>query len=124
MTVRKTVQATVIALCVASAASSASAASRHHAVRHHASRGCVRTVDVAAIPLPPLPTTDHVCVVNSAEHPIRHRGVVGIVERAHRAHMRVRASIYRTFLSAHRSGRGSAGRSRRGRLRPPPSSFE
>ncbi|HEX3552830.1 MAG TPA: hypothetical protein VIA62_06340 [Thermoanaerobaculia bacterium] len=70
---------------------------RTHPRIHH--RVYDRTVDVAASPLPPLPTLDHVRVVNSADHPSRHHGLRGVVERAHRAHMRLRAKIYRDLFS-------------------------
>jgi len=82
----------MLALFVAAAADAA-VRHRHHRVHHR--RVYDRTVDVAASPLPPLPTPDRVHVVNSAEHPIRHTGVRGVVERVHRSHMRLRAKIYR-----------------------------
>ena len=76
-------------------ASQASTSDRQTYHRKHHHRVYDRTVDVAASPLPPLPTPDRVHVVNSADHPIRHDGVRGAVERVHRAHMRLRAKIYR-----------------------------
>jgi len=107
MTLETTIRAGLLALCLASSASAATGNTVtvyghrvHHTYRHSAT--CSRTVDVAASPLPPLPTTDHVCVVDSAEHPIRHGGVAGVLERAHRQHMRLRAFLYRNFLSGHR----------------------
>ena len=57
------------------------------------------TVDVARHALPPPPTTQHVRVVNSDEHRIRHHGVRGAFERLHRWHMRQRAKLYRQYLS-------------------------
>jgi hypothetical protein len=83
----------MLALFVATTADAAVRHRTHHRVHHR--RVYDRTVDVAASPLPPLPTPDRVRVVNSAEHPIRHSGPRGVVERVHRAHMRLRAKIYR-----------------------------
>ena len=88
----KTLLAGMLALSMATA-SYAVTSPTHHRVHHR--RVYDRTVDVAASPLPPLPTPDRVRVVNSAEHPIRHDGVRGVVERVHRSHMRLRKKIYR-----------------------------
>ena len=102
MNVNKTLVAGTFALFLATTASAATTVHRTyhrvHPVRHYD-----RTVDVAASPLPPLPTPDRVRIVNSADHPIRHTGVRGVVERVHRAHMRLRARIYRQ-LQSHTSG--------------------
>jgi len=101
MNVNKTVLAGSLALFLATATSAATGTHRTHH-RHHY-RHYDRTVDVAASPLPPLPTPERVRIVNSADHPIRHTGVRGVVERVHRAHMRLRARIYR-HLQSHTSG--------------------
>jgi len=94
MRANKILLAGMLALFMATTAADAAVRHRtHHRVHHH--RRYDRTVDVAASPLPPLPTPDRVRVVNSAEHPIRHTGVRGVVERVHRSHMRLRAKIYR-----------------------------
>jgi len=82
MTINKTLQAGLFALCLATSAEAGA-----------------RTVDVARHALPPLPTTEHVRVVNSDEHRIRHHGVRGAFERLHRWHMRERAKIYRHWMS-------------------------
>jgi hypothetical protein len=92
MKANKILLAGMLALSMATA-SYAVTGPTHHRVHHR--RVYDRTVDVAASPLPPLPTPDRVRVVNSAEHPIRHDGVRGVVERVHRSHMRLRAKIYR-----------------------------
>jgi hypothetical protein len=92
MKANKILLAGMLALSMATA-SYAVTRPTHHRVHHR--RVYDRTVDVAASPLPPLPTPDRVRVVNSAEHPIRHDGVRGVVERVHRSHMRLRAKIYR-----------------------------
>src|SRR4051794_33518310 len=98
MKINKTVLAGMFALCLATPSYASVGHRTHHRV--HSYRGYDRTVDVAASPLPPLPTPDRVRVVNSADHPIRHRGPLGVLERVHRAHMRLRAKIYRA-LSNH-----------------------
>ena len=95
MRIQKILQAGTIALCIASTSYATTGYRTTHRV--HRSTPCVRTVDVNASPLPPLPTFQHVCVTNSAT--VRHRGVRGLIERAHRDHMRVRAFLYRNFLS-------------------------
>jgi hypothetical protein len=94
MRINKTLLAGTFALCLATPSyATVSHPRTHHRIHHY--RHYDRTVDVAASPLPPLPTPDRVRVVNSADHPIRHSGVRGAVERVHRAHMRLRAKIYR-----------------------------
>lgn len=102
MNVNKTLVAGTFALFLATTAFAATSSSRTYHHRTHY-RHYDRTVDVAASPLPPLPTPDRVRIVNSADHPIRHTGIRGVVERAHRAHMRLRARIYR-HLQSHTSG--------------------
>jgi hypothetical protein len=94
MKINKTLQAGLVALCLATTSYASVGHHRTHRTTHYD-----RTVDVAASPLPPPPTLDHVRVVNSAEHPIRHHGILGLVERVHRAHMRVRAALYRHLFS-------------------------
>jgi hypothetical protein len=102
MRINKTLLAGTFALCLATPSYASVGHRAYHRTYHrmHPYRGYDRTVDVAASPLPPLPTPDRVRVVNSAEHPIRHRGPLGVIERVHRAHMRLRAKIFRA-LSNH-----------------------
>ncbi len=57
-----------------------------------------KVVDVNAHALPPLPSSRHVVVVNSAQRaPKRHHGIAGMFERLHKWHMRQRANVYRSM---------------------------
>jgi hypothetical protein len=54
-----------------------------------------KVVDVNAHALPPLPSSRHVIVVNSAQNARRHHGIAGMFQRLHQWHMRTRAKLYR-----------------------------
>ena len=60
-------------------------------------RSDTKVVDVNAHALPPLPSSRHVIVVNSAQHAPRHHGIAGMFQRLHQWHMRQRANLYRAF---------------------------
>ena len=60
---------------------------------HH--RSDTKVVDVNAHALPPLPSSKHVIVVNSAQNARRHHGIAGMFQRLHQWHMRQRAKLYR-----------------------------
>jgi hypothetical protein len=66
-----------------------------YAATHHARDG--KVVDVNAHALPPLPSSRHVVVVNSAQNAPRHHGVAGMFQRLHQWHMRTRARLYRSL---------------------------
>ena len=54
--------------------------------------------ELASLPaLPPLPSSKHVIVVNSAQNAPRHHGIAGMFQRLHQWHMRTRAKLYRAF---------------------------
>ena len=65
------------------------------AAPHH--RSDTKVVDVNAHALPPLPSSKHVIVVNSAQNARRHHGIAGMFQRLHQWHMRTRAKVYRAF---------------------------
>lgn len=89
MRIDRTVQAGILALCLAG--TPAVAASHSHRVVRD-----VQVVDVNAHALPPGPPhAKHVIVVNSAQHARRHYGVAGMFQRLHQWHMRQRAKVYR-----------------------------
>jgi hypothetical protein len=89
MNISKTLQAGVLTLCLASAPA--------YATTYHHHRSDTKVVDVNAHALPPLPSSRHVIVVNSAQHARRHHGVVGMAQRLHKWHMRERAKLYRAI---------------------------
>ena len=66
-----------------------------YASTHH--RRDVKVVDVNAHALPPLPSSRHVIVVNSAQNATRHHGIAGMFQRLHQWHMRTRARLYRSL---------------------------
>lgn len=66
------------------------------ATQHHHRRD-VKVVDVNAHALPPLPSSRHVIVVNSAQNASRHHGIAGMFQRLHQWHMRTRARVYRSL---------------------------
>jgi hypothetical protein len=84
MNISKTLQAGALTLLLAS--TPVDAATHHRKV-----------VDVNAHAVPPLPSSRHVVVVNSAQHAKRHHGVAGMVQRLHKWHMRERAKMYRAI---------------------------
>jgi hypothetical protein len=65
------------------------------AATHH--RSDTKVVDVNAHALPPLPSSKHVIVVNSAQNAPRHHGIAGMFQRLHQWHMRQRAKLYRAL---------------------------
>jgi hypothetical protein len=89
MSISKTLQAGVLTLLLASVPVDAAT--------HHIHRSNVKVVDVNAHALPPLPSSRHVVVVNSAQHAKRHHGVAGMFQRLHQWHMRERAKLYRAM---------------------------
>ena len=66
-----------------------------YAATHHSRN--VKVVDVNARALPPLPSSRHVVVVNSAQNAPPHHGVAGMFQRLHKWHMRTRARLYRSL---------------------------
>jgi hypothetical protein len=80
----RTIQIGLLSLCLTMPA---------YAATHH--RSDVKVVDVNAHALPPLPSSRHVVVVNSAQNARRHHGVPGMFQRLHQWHMRTRARLYR-----------------------------
>ena len=88
MIISKTLQAGALTLLLAS--TPVDAATQHH-------RKDVKVVDVNAHVVPPLPSSRHVVVVNSAQHAKRHHGVAGMFQRLHQWHMRERAHLYRAI---------------------------
>jgi len=82
----KTIQVGLLSLCMTIPAF---AAPQH--------RSDVKVVDVNAHALPPLPSSRHVIVVNSAQNAPRHHGIAGMFQRLHQWHMRQRAKLYRSF---------------------------
>lgn len=88
MNISKTLQAGALTLLLASAP--AYATTHHH-------RSDTKVVDVNAHVYPPLPSSRHVVVVNSAQHARRHHGVAGMFQRLHKWHMRERAKMYRAI---------------------------
>jgi hypothetical protein len=90
MTISKTLQAGALTLLLASVPVDA-------ATHHRVHRSNVKVVDVNAHVLPPLPSSRHVVVVNSAQHARRHHGVAGMFQRIHQWHMRERAKVYRAM---------------------------
>jgi predicted acylesterase/phospholipase RssA len=88
MNISKTLQAGALTLLLAS--TPVDAATHHH-------RKDVKVVDVNAHVVPPLPSSRHVVVVNSAQHAKRHHGVAGMFQRLHQWHMRQRAHLYRAI---------------------------
>jgi hypothetical protein len=90
MTISKTLQAGALTLLLASVPVDA-------ATHHRVHRSKVKVVDVNAHVLPPLPSSRHVVVVNSAQHAKRHHGVAGMLQRLHQWHMRERAKVYRAM---------------------------
>jgi hypothetical protein len=90
MSISKTLQAGVLTLLLASTPVDA-------ATHHRIHRSNVKVVDVNAHALPPLPSSRHVVVVNSAQHAPRHHGVAGMFQRLHQWHMRQRAKLYRAM---------------------------
>jgi hypothetical protein len=90
MNISKTLQAGALTLLLASVPADA-------ATHHRIHRSDVKVVDVNAHALPPLPSSRHVVVVNSAQRAPRHHGVAGMFQRLHQWHMRERAKLYRTM---------------------------
>jgi hypothetical protein len=88
MNISKTLQAGVLTLCLASAPAFATTTMYHH-------RRDTKVVDVNAHVYPPLPSSRHVIVVNSAQHAQKHYGVAGMFQRLHQWHIRERAKLYR-----------------------------
>ena len=90
MNISKTLQAGALTLLLASTPVDA-------ATHHRVHRSDTKVVDVNAHVVPPLPSSRHVVVVNSAQHAKRHHGVVGMFQRLHKWHMRERAKMYRAI---------------------------
>jgi hypothetical protein len=90
MNISKTLQAGALTLLLASTPVDA-------ATHHRVHRKDVKVVDVNAHVVPPLPSSRHVVVVNSAQHAKRHHGVAGMFQRLHQWHMRERAKMYRAI---------------------------
>ena len=90
MNISKTLQAGALTLLLASTPIDA-------ATHHRVHRSDVKVVDVNAHVVPPLPSSRHVVVVNSAQHAKRHHGVAGMFQRLHQWHMRERAKMYRAI---------------------------
>jgi hypothetical protein len=90
MNISKTLQAGVLTLCLAAEPTFA-------ATHHRTHRRDVKVVDVNAHVLPPLPSSRHVVVVNSAQNAPRHHGMAGMFQRLHKWHMRERAKLYRSM---------------------------
>jgi hypothetical protein len=90
MNISKTLQAGVLTLCLAAEPGFA-------ATHHRTHRRDVKVVDVNAHVLPPLPSSRHVVVVNSAQNAPRHHGLAGMAQRLHKWHMRQRAKLYRSM---------------------------
>lgn len=88
MNISKTLQAGVLTFCLASAPAFATTTMYHH-------RRDTKVVDVNAHVYPPLPSSRHVIVVNSAQRGRKHYGVAGVFQRLHQWHMRERAKLYR-----------------------------
>ena len=90
MNISKTLQAGALTLLLASTPVDA-------ATHHRVHRSDVKVVDVNAHVVPPLPSSRHVVVENSAQHAKRHHGVAGMFQRLHQWHMRERAKMYRAI---------------------------
>jgi hypothetical protein len=84
----KSLQIGLLSLCLTMPAGAAT-------LHHH--RNDVKVVDVNAHALPPLPSSRHVVVVNSAQNAPRHHGIAGMFQRLHQWHMRQRAKLYRAM---------------------------